>query len=132
MKKVLKTLGIIFIVFIIAVIGAGFYMTRGLEKGKDIVVNEVKTTRLIDGDYNGEYKSGRWSNEVKVTIKEGKISALEVIKDVTFPKPEWTKQLFDKVIEKQSTEVDVISGATVTSKAYLKSIENALNDKTEN
>jgi uncharacterized protein with FMN-binding domain len=48
------------------------------------------------------------------------------VKDVAIPKPEWAKQLFDKVIEKQNTDVDVISGATITSKAYLKSIENAL------
>ena len=48
------------------------------------------------------------------------------MKDVTFPKPEWTKELFDKIIQKQNTEVDIVSGATVTSKAYMKSIENAL------
>ena len=34
--------------------------------------------------------------------------------------------LLPKVISKQNTTVDAVSGATVTSKAYLKSIENAL------
>ena len=43
-----------------------------------------------------------------------------------FPKPEWTEQTMKSVIERQTLQVDVISGATVTMKAYLKSIENAL------
>jgi uncharacterized protein with FMN-binding domain len=35
-------------------------------------------------------------------------------------------KLFDRVIEAQSLQVDAISGATLTSKAYLKAVENAL------
>lgn len=34
--------------------------------------------------------------------------------------------LFRHVIESQSLQVDVISGATLTSKAHLKALENAL------
>ena len=34
--------------------------------------------------------------------------------------------LFDEVIKSQSLQVDVISGATLTSKAHLKAVENAL------
>jgi uncharacterized protein with FMN-binding domain len=80
----------------------------------------------VDGTYTGKYDGGRWSNELSVTVKDHKITKIDVVKDVTFPKPEWTDQLFKEVIEKQSVDVDVVSGATVTSKAYLKSIENAL------
>ncbi|MGE5560682.1 MAG: FMN-binding protein [Chloroflexota bacterium] len=34
--------------------------------------------------------------------------------------------MFDKVINKQSLDIDGISGATATNKSYLKAIENAL------
>jgi uncharacterized protein with FMN-binding domain len=34
--------------------------------------------------------------------------------------------LYDRVIEAQSLQVDTISGATLTSKAYLQCVENAL------
>ena len=50
-------------------------------------------------------------------------------KTVLFERPEVTQELFDNVIAAQSIDVDVLSGATVTSKAYLKSIENALSGK---
>ncbi len=36
------------------------------------------------------------------------------------------EMLYDKVIEAQSLQVDTISGATLTSKAYLKAVEIAL------
>jgi uncharacterized protein with FMN-binding domain len=126
MKKILKVVLIVIGMFTLIIGGGMFYITRGLESGKTIAVNAVNATTLGDGDYVGEYKAGRWSNEIKVTIKNGKINDIQIIKDVTFNKPEWTKELFERVIEKQSTDVDIISGATVTSKAYMKAIEDAL------
>lgn len=41
-------------------------------------------------------------------------------------KPELTDKLYDSVIKAQSLKVVTVSGATITSKAYLKSVENAL------
>jgi len=49
-----------------------------------------------------------------------------VVKTVGFEIPETTNTIINNVMEKQNTTVDTVSGATVTSKAYLKSIENAL------
>ncbi len=63
---------------------------------------------------------------MNITIKEHKIIKIDVVKDVFFSKPEVTEALLSKVLEKQNANVDVISGATVTSKAYLKAIENSL------
>ena len=36
------------------------------------------------------------------------------------------EMLYDRVIESQSLQVDTISGATLSSKAYLQAVENAL------
>ncbi len=37
-------------------------------------------------------------------------------------------KLFEEVKTEQSLQVDTVSGATVSTKAYLKAIENALTD----
>ena len=92
----------------------------------NLEINEVNLTSISDGIYNGKYNAGRWSNEINVTIKEHKIIKIDVVKDVSFSIQEVTKAIISKVLDKQNTNVEVISGATVTSKAYLKSIENAL------
>jgi uncharacterized protein with FMN-binding domain len=40
--------------------------------------------------------------------------------------PAFTDELFSRVIRAQSLQVDLMSGAAITSKAYLKSVERAL------
>jgi len=129
MKLFLKVLIGLFIAFVLFGGGAMFYLTRGLEAGNQVSINELNLSTLSDGTYNGQYDAGRWSNEVNVTIKDHNIVNIDIVKDVTFVKPEVTRELLNRIIEKQTTNVDTISGATVTSKAYLKSIENALINK---
>ena len=126
MKKFIEIiLGIICL--LILIIGVtGFYMTRGLNHGKNMIINYIDASQLKDGIYKGKYTGGRWSNEINITLKDKKITRIFIVKDVVFEKSEVSGELIDKVIKKQNTNVDVISGATVTSKAYLKSIENTL------
>lgn len=126
MKRFLIILGVIVLIFVLIAAGGVFYITRGLDEGAKLAVNTVDPSSVSDGVYHGRYASGRWTNELDVTVKDHKISGIKIIKDVNFPKPEWAQQLFDRVVEKQNTDVEVVSGATVTSKAYLKSVENAL------
>lgn len=126
MKTFLKIAVSVLLLMIIVIGGGMFYISLGLDQGSRLTINSIDLAATEDGIYNGKYHSGRWTNEVSVTVRDHKITKIDIVKDVTFPKPEWTEQLFNTVIEKQDTNVDVISGATVTSKAYLKSIENAL------
>ncbi len=116
------------ILVIIILLGGGFmfYLSRGLEAGSQLEINNIDSIVLTDGVYRGKYSGGRWSNEVEVVIKDQGISQINLIKDVTFSKPEVTDELFARVIDKQSLDVDIVGGASVTSKAYLKAIERAL------
>ncbi|MDF2522945.1 MAG: hypothetical protein K0R31_586 [Clostridiales bacterium] len=109
--------------------GTIFFLTRGLDAGSQQTISQVDLTLLNDGIYSGKYDAGRWSNEVKVTVSNRKITKIDVVKDVMIPKPEATQELFDNVIKNQNTTVDTVAGATVSSKAYLKAIENALKNK---
>lgn len=102
-----------------------FYITRGLDTGEKVVIEDINLSSVNDGIYKGKYNAGRWSNEVNVTVKDHKITKIDVVKDVTISKQEVKEEIIKNVIEKQNTNVDVVSGATVTSKAYLKSMENA-------
>jgi len=118
---------LILVAIVILVIGGGiFYITRGLESGKNLTINSIRPSHMVDGIYNGRYEAGRFSNEVNVTIGDGKITQIDVIHTVLAEKPELTSTLIQKVIETQSVDIDTVSGATVTTKAYLKSIEIAL------
>jgi uncharacterized protein with FMN-binding domain len=126
MKLFLKIVLSVVIIFALISAGGVFYLTRGLEKGSQLAISNVDLSSISDGIYNGSYDSGRWTNKVAVTVKNHKIEAIKLIDDVMVPQAELEDKLFNKVIQTQSVNIDVVSGATVTSKAYLKSIENAL------
>ena len=125
MKKFLRILISVLIVIAIILAAGIFYITQGLESGKKIEIVGLDISRIQDGEYNGKYESGRWSNELIVTVNENKIIGIQIVDDVKFAQPAVREELFSKVIEAQNTKVDTVAGATVTSKAYLKSIENA-------
>lgn len=129
MKKLFKILISVIALIVLIFAGGMFYISHGLEAGSNIEINGLIISDINDGVYNGRYKFGRWSNNLNVTVKNNKITDIKIVKDVTFAKPSVSDELFTKVIESQNTKVDAVSGATVTSKAYLKSIENAFTDK---
>lgn len=124
-----KALIIIFsILGILVLLGAGgvFALTNGLEAGANLSINPVNLAEVNDGTYTGTYQGGRWSNEVEVTVANHQISNIEVLKTGGMEPTDISDTIISNTIEKQNTNVETVSGATVSSKAYLKSIENAL------
>ena len=126
--KVWKVLGLIVLLFVVVAASGMFYLSHGLEEGSNIVINPVNLSEIEDGIYSGKNDFGRWTNELNVTVANHKITNIEIAEDVKFVNPELSPKLFQNIIEEQSITVDAVSGGTVTSKAYLKSIENALNN----
>lgn len=107
----------------------GFYLTRGLNTVSKEQIRGIDPSSISDGIYEGTYSEGRWANKVAVTIKGGKITDIKIIKDVTFSRSEVSEDVIEEVLDEQNTTIDAVSGATVTTKAYLKAIENALTKK---
>lgn len=122
-KRFIPVFIMIFIIFFIL-----SYLSRGLETIRDLELGEVKIYDLDDGYYEGSFQGGRWTNRVSVYLEDGRIKSIEILEDVFIRDERVPRELFSQIIEKQSLEVDLISNATVTSKAYLKSIEDALKD----
>ena len=113
---------------VILFVGSALLDAPGRKAGERLQVGKVDFSKLKDGVYEGQHKGGRWSNKVRVAVASGKVTGIEVVRDVWLPKPELTKQVVGDVIASQSLEVDIVSGATVTTRAYLKAMENALTD----
>ncbi|MFP4661846.1 MAG: hypothetical protein ACLFPF_06645 [Halanaerobiales bacterium] len=80
MKKFLKILGIVFLVFLLAAGGGLFYISRGLETAANLEINQVDLFSLSDGSYIGEYNQGRFSNKVKLEVESGRIFKEGVIR----------------------------------------------------
>ena len=93
------------------------------------MLNGIDLTGVSDGIYTGTYEHGRWTNTVTVHVEAGKITGIDIVKDVAAAGiTDCSDEVFRRVLESQDTQVDAVSGATVTSKAYLKAIEDALSE----
>ncbi len=82
---------------------------------------------------DGNYKDGVYEGEfafikVRVTVEECKISDIEILQHGGGGEKyeNMVKDMVPAIIESQSTEVDAISGATVSSGHLKKAVENAL------
>ena len=115
-------------IVVIILIGMILITTNGLTEGAKVALSGINLTTVPDGIYTGIYDFKRWSNKLVVHVKDNQITAIEIVDDV--PGASVTNcsgEIFRRVIAAQDTQVDAVSGATVTSKAYLKAIEDALN-----
>ena len=95
---------------------------------KKIASTEIQTINLKtieDGVYEGFYDVYLINAKVSVEVKDHKIISLELVehKHDRFS----GEAMIQKVLEKQSLEVDIITGATNSCKTVLKAIEIALN-----
>ncbi len=91
-----------------------------------------------DDDEDGMYADGTFTGtadgyggeiEVEVTIEDDEITDIEVVShdETEGIGDDAMDELKDRVIEEQGTEnVDAISGATVTSDAFLEAVDDAL------
>ncbi|NLS77508.1 MAG: FMN-binding protein [Chloroflexi bacterium] len=86
--------------------------------------------KLKDGVYHGAYAGGmyKWrANECDVTVEGGKVTRITLASSQDpGAKNANADLLCERVIQAQSLQVDTVSGATLTGKAYLKAMENAL------
>lgn len=121
---------------VVAVVGIGgaigwSRLSKEHKEAKSLPLKTVDFTTLKDGTYHGAYAGGmyKWrTNECQVTVSSGKVTEIQLVgsKDPG-GKNTQSQVLYDRVIEAQSLQVDTLSGATLTSRAYLKAVEDALN-----
>ena len=92
-----------------------------------VVKEPISAAGLTDGIYEGTYSS--WPNKaaVLVTVKDGRIAGIDITSH-------WASGIGKKaepvirqrIIEKQSTNVDALSGATNSSRVIMQAVQDAL------
>lgn len=117
--------------------GAVVLTAPGRNELQNMDIADMDFNKLCDGVYTGAYRGKKDSLRnaaVKVTVASGAVTKIMVTEGALAGNKQTNEirngltidNLFDEVIKSQSLQVDVISGATLTSKAHLKAVENAL------
>ena len=132
-KKFVVVFIVIFICILsvlIAAKGIVSNMQANLEQMADLEIQNVDLTKIPDGTYAGSCKVFPISVKVDVTINNYKITRIELVEHRNGQGTP-AEIIPDKVVKAQSLEVDIVTGATYSSKAILKAIENALNSSSK-
>ena len=83
-----------------------------------------------DGECFGKASAYNGNVEVKITISGGKITAIDIVK--TKDDEEYffdaQKKVIPEILEKQSTDVDAVAGATTSSEGICHAVEKALEE----
>lgn len=86
--------------------------------------NSVGTYK--DGTYVGQGMSRHGGFQVQVVVRGGKIVSTAILRSSTRYPVSAIRPLPPTVLAQQSTNVDLVSGATDSSNAYLDAVDNAL------
>lgn len=80
-----------------------------------------------DGEHTGE-GTGMEAMTVNVTVEDGKITSVDVVEENESDgyKEEALEEIPKMIVEKNSTDVDAIAGATMTSNGIINAVNDAL------
>ena len=120
-SKVVKVLLVAGLVFILIMAVGMIFASQGLSKMQELTINDVNLSGIPDGTYTGEFDRYRWSESVEVTLQGGRIVQIQSANNQKLQ-----RELIERILERQTLQVDAMSGATVSSNAFLKAVENAL------
>jgi uncharacterized protein with FMN-binding domain len=92
---------------------------------KNQELGKLDVSGKADGVYRGTYKTWPLAAAVDVTIKAGTIAGIDLVRH-KYGRGKPAEGIIERVLEKQSLNVDTVSGATASSKTILIAIRNAL------
>jgi uncharacterized protein with FMN-binding domain len=128
MKKRI-VLSIVAVLLVVAACGYFLFYVPTMKKHmevRDMVIGQINLDAIKDGSYRGEFSYASFTYIVDVTVSGNFITDIEVIQNRESSYAKMAEDVMINVIQAQSLQVDTVSGATTTSKALLKAVENAL------
>jgi uncharacterized protein with FMN-binding domain len=96
------------------------------QKIRKLQLSDVDLSEMEDGRYVGRFTHHDSVYETEVLIKDHHIEDVRVLQSEGDEYDQKALDIIQRVLEKQSLHVDVVTGATKSSKLYLISIYNAL------
>ena len=134
-----RTLAIVLVVVLVVVLIfgalAGIYAWRFVSAYQNLSISPVDLDQVPNGIYLGSWKIFHVEVSVSVAVKDHQIVAIDVL-DAGASGNSGTgkaslETLSERIIGQQSVQVDTVSGATATQKAFLKAVEEARRSSSE-
>lgn len=111
---------IIIALFFIGCASKEMMMVRQME------IQNVDTKNIQDGEYIGSFSYSGFEYKIKTIVQGQRIIDIQILQNRDTKHAKSAEGVIPEIIKKQSPNVDAISGATTTSKALMKAVENSL------
>jgi uncharacterized protein with FMN-binding domain len=108
-----------------AIIFGAMILLAGCVDLSKVIIGNPDFSVVPDNTYRGQSKVGPVRVTVDVTMEGGTIKSIDLVRHFN-GRGKKAEVIISRVIEAQSLNVDVISGATGSSKAILQAIERAV------
>ena len=125
--RILSFIIIVALTFLLYFYGLVMPQSRRLQKIREMPIKDIPLAQVDDGKYRGSYTQGDFTYIVDVIVEGHHIQGLRAVqspKDNVYARK--AEAVFAQVLIQQTPNVDVMTGATISSKALLKAVENAL------
>ncbi|MCW3490969.1 FMN-binding protein [Dethiobacter alkaliphilus] len=86
----------------------------------------IDFSTVPDGTHRGTFTYGAFNFVVDVVAEDGEVAEIIVVQNRDNQPSRDAEVVLDRVVEEQSLDVDVVSGATVSSRTLLRAVQNAL------
>ena len=120
---------IIILAVLILLAGIGYVVWSSLQDNlnqlDNLSIGSIDLQTIADGTYTGHYSAFPVTATVVVTVKDHAISTIQLTEHNN-GQGQPAERITDDVLAAQTLDVDVVAGATYSSKVILKAIESAL------
>lgn len=93
---------------------------------RQMEIGDVAIDAIRDGEYIGAYSYSGFEYKVKTIVAAHQIKDIEILQNRNSKHAKLAEGVLSEIIKKQTPKVDAVSGATTTSKALMKAVENSL------
>ncbi len=91
-----------------------------------VIGGPVDPAKFADGTYEGSYRGGPNKAIVEVTIKDNAIVNIKIIQHQAWKGKKAEETIVERIIARQSTRVDAVSGATNSSRVIMNAVQLAI------
>ncbi len=128
-KELKHRKSILVVTAIILAVGTGLFIASEvtLFSTRSLPIADIDVSQVPDGVYEGQSSYGSNTVKVVVTVENHMITSISDPEQSSSVFTKYATGVFHKIIDKQTPNVDAISGATTTSKAYMNAVCDALN-----
>ena len=130
MKKIFRVFIVLIFFVLILVVSCTAMMNKEMEKAKNelMLVEDPDLSKVEDGIYRGKVETMLVKAEVEVSVKNHKIISISIIKhDNGKGKP--AEAIIDDIVKDNSTDVELIAGATMSSIVIRAAVIDAVTNR---